>query len=192
MKVRNKRIYLILSFALLLHGTTFSFASNAEVQRFEEAMLVLKEREIIKSYEEHMDAGDTLTRAEACMFVVRCLGVSEEVRLNAMENPFLDVQEGWAWAKPYINYAAEHEIVKGRGGALFDPSAPVTAFEFITMLINALDGVDPEGIWPQNYVERAIELALIKNLPTELLQKNGNTSLTKGQAAVMLVNGFAQ
>lgn len=169
----------------------FSFASDTEEQRFEEAILVLKEREIIKSYEERVDVEDTLTRTEACIFVVRCLGVSEEVRLKATENPFMDVQEGWAWAKSYINYAAEHEIVRGRGGTLFDPAAPVTTFEFITMLINALDGEAPEGVWPQNYAERAIELALIKNLPTEFPQKNGNVFLTKGEAAVMLINGFA-
>ena len=52
------------------------------------------------------------------------------------ENPFTDLEANQTWYHDAVIWAAENKIVSGRGGGIFDPTAPVTRQELAMFLYN--------------------------------------------------------
>ena len=87
------------------------------------------------------------TRAEALVIIVRLLGMEDTV-LNpdgdwaSAPSPFTDVS---GWAVPYAAFCYASGYVKGVGDNKYNPEAPVSASEMLTIILRALgykDGVD--------------------------------------------------
>lgn len=79
------------------------------------------------------------TRAEAVTMLVRLLGAEDEAAARSWSTPFTDVPN---WVKPYVGYAYNKGLTKGIGGNLFGSNKPVTAAEYLTFLLRALDYQD--------------------------------------------------
>ncbi len=79
--------------------------------------------------------GAKLTRAMAVTVLMRYYSPNhyDAVNTDHMSNPFRDVKEG-KWYTDAVKWAAEFDIVRGRGDGLFDPEAYVTRAELCTML----------------------------------------------------------
>lgn len=171
---------------------SMSFAAqkpmDIEESIYEEAISELFDKQII--------SGDTdgnfypeknLTRAQACTLIVRAIDPQVDL-VNGTATQFTDNTKifsdtkNYTWAANYINYAVQHNIVKGYPNGTFKPASHVTTDEFITMLIGAL-GYQLEGPWPTAYREKAEELGLFNDMGEEI-----SAATTKGMAAQMLFN----
>lgn len=100
---------------------------------------------------------DALTRAQAVVLLERYLGVLTDAETTVVKAPFDDVPD---WADSYIGYACEHRLVSGKtdasGKAYFDPDAPVSETEFLTLLLRAMDYTDQNDgsgdfVWSDPY-----------------------------------------
>ncbi|MDR3277904.1 MAG: Ig-like domain-containing protein [Oscillospiraceae bacterium] len=88
------------------------------------------------------DLACTPTRAEAVTMLVRLLGKEAEANGGAWTTPFTDVAD---WAKPYVGYAYTNELTNGTSETSFSGSSPITAPQYITLVLRALgyaDGAD--------------------------------------------------
>lgn len=85
------------------------------------------------------DAGFELnrpaTRIEALVMFLRILGEEEKALACTAANPFSDVPD---WAGRYAAYAYEQGLAKGIGGGLYGANNPITAQDYITLLLRAL------------------------------------------------------
>ena len=86
------------------------------------------------------DPGNTMTRAEFAIIVVKALG------LEPMENnKFTDVKSG-SWYSGYVGTANQYGIVNGKTETSFDPQGTITREEAASMISRAakLCGMDTE------------------------------------------------
>lgn len=74
-------------------------------------------------------------RAEAVAMIVRLIGMEKDALQGNWTTPFSDVP---AWAEPSVGYAYENGLVFGVDGAAFAGCSPVTAPEYLTLILRAL------------------------------------------------------
>ncbi len=80
---------------------------------------------------------NTVTREQAVSIILSATGVTDD-QLVGIPNPFQDVPAN-RWSVNKIAYAANNNIVAGRGPGVFDPTATVTRAELMAMLKNVAD-----------------------------------------------------
>ncbi len=87
-----------------------------------------------------------LSRQEAAVLLVRLLGKEAEAKNGTWEIPFTDVDD---WAKPYVGYAYNNSLVSGTGETSFGSGAPISATEYLTLILRALGHDDKQGdfVW---------------------------------------------
>lgn len=76
------------------------------------------------------------TRNEAITMLVRLLGKEDEARSGNWDIPFTDVAD---WAKPYVGYAYANGLTSGTDETTFDGDKPVTAAQYLTFVLRALN-----------------------------------------------------
>lgn len=74
-------------------------------------------------------------RNEAVTMLVRLLGKENEAKNGMWSTPFNDVD---SWAKPYVGYAYTNGLVKGTSAITFGGDSPVTASQYLTLVLRAL------------------------------------------------------
>ncbi len=126
----------------------------------------------------------TITRAEFATLVVRARGLEQGAKLAQFQSNFVDVKSS-DWFAGFVNVASGQEIVKGYADKSFKPAAQVTYAEAVAMIIRAL-GYEPtvKGQWPNNYIAKASELGIAKNVATP------NNAATRGDVFKMLDNAL--
>lgn len=119
--------------------------------------------------------------------------IVESVNKNT---PFTDINEA-AWAKAYIQYMQDRNIMSGDGDGKVRPNDKVKREEFLKMLIEALnlnagendefsvsfDDVS-ENDWHAKYVKDAILLKIVNGLSDNIF--GTGTFITREDAAVMM------
>ncbi|BES66683.1 hypothetical protein SANA_31220 [Gottschalkiaceae bacterium SANA] len=96
----------------------------------------------------------TITRAEFATLMVRMLPAQE-----SSATPLTDISAHWA--KKNIEKAYKAGIIAGYPDKSFQPDAPITYGEIMTVLVRSLgygQAIDPNLPWPDNYVQKAIDL----------------------------------
>ena len=87
------------------------------------------------------------TRAEGITMLVRLLGREKEALAGTWETPFTDVPD---WALPYVGYAYDAGLTDGTGEDTFSPGVPISAAEYLTLVLRALGYVSGEDFsWEQ-------------------------------------------
>ena len=87
------------------------------------------------------------TRAEGVTMLVRLLGREEAAQAGTWNTPFTDVP---AWAAPYVGYAYDQKVTNGVSETSFAPDAPISATEYLTLVLRALGYVSGEDFtWDQ-------------------------------------------
>jgi hypothetical protein len=103
------------------------------------------------------DLDQPLTRAQGVVMTIRLLGKEGEAKAHSSITTFTDVPE---WAKPYVAYAVENGIVKGYSATTFGANDPMTATQYITLVLRAMGYEDEEDFtWDKSY-EKAMQLGL--------------------------------
>ncbi|HML39017.1 MAG TPA: S-layer homology domain-containing protein [Bacillota bacterium] len=184
-----------LALALSLTATTAVFAAvpaDVKGQSYEEAVTALVEKGIITGDTDGSFHPDSeLTRAQACIIIVKSMNApAVEVTGSATQSVpgsgFSDMS-GYGWAEGYISYAVKNDVVKGYPDGTFKPGSKVTMNELATMVLRAAGYSDKNlsGTWPSNYVAKAAELDLLKNIPAPMPEL-----ATKWMAAQMDYNAL--
>ncbi|MBO5666614.1 MAG: S-layer homology domain-containing protein [Firmicutes bacterium] len=150
---------------------------------YEEAVTALMISNVVSGYpDQTYRPGNTLTRAEACAFLVNYLNPTEEERNSAADSGFTDVS---GWATTFVNYAVEQGIVSGYTDGTFRPSNQVNYQEMAAMTVNAL-GIKADelvGTWPDAYINKAKELGMYENIS---LTKKPADQANRGDVALMV------
>lgn len=88
-----------------------------------------------------------LSRQEATALLVRLLGKEAEAQKQILDIPFTDVDD---WAKPYVGYAYNNGLVNGTGPTSFGSSNPISATEYLTLILRTLGHDDKQGDFAWN------------------------------------------
>lgn len=127
---------------------------------------------------------ESITRAQACAVIYKGFPHDDADYTSAAE-AFSDLS-GSQWAVQYIGYCAEKGIVKGYGDGTFHPSAEVTYYEYITMLVRAMGLADDATMaWPGDYIAVAEGTGLLSGMSGSA-ETYGNLPAKRGDCAVML------
>ena len=103
------------------------------------------------------DLGRRATRAEGMVMLLRLLGKEEEVLSGSFNHPFSD----GGWADKYIGYAYEKGLTKGKGDGTFGSEDYITAQQYMTFLLRALEYDDSNNQLYNSALTKAEELHLM-------------------------------
>ncbi len=154
--------------------------------KYEEAVKILNGLGIINGYPDNtFKPENQITRAEFSTIVTKLLNLDisddEDIIFNDVENH---------WAKPYINKIYRKGLVSGYPDGTFKPQNNITYAEAITILVNGLgyrNEVNKSGIgWPYNYINKARELDLGRNLDIADYMVPAN----RGDISILTLNAY--
>lgn len=130
-----------------------------------------------------------LTRAQFTALLARLDGKDDVAKaMKTLGSKFTDVTEAH-WAKGYISFAAGKDWVKGYPDGTFGPEREVSYAEIATVLVRYM-GVDTMGFsYPVDYIAKAFELGLMKDLPAI---ENYKQAATRENMFHMLYNTISQ
>lgn len=136
---------------------------DIEGRKCEEAVKLLNSLGIINGYSDKTFLPDNLiTRAEFSTILAKL----NELEIVNVEDRFTDISGHWA--SDYINSSFEKEYVSGYPDGTFKPQNNVTYQESLAMILNSLgykEMVNSTGLsWPNNYIETAKKVGLIRDL----------------------------
>lgn len=138
-----------------------------------------------------------LTRAEFCKLAVELMGNGDKVAAQMNRTVFQDVPSTH-WARGYIAVATQGTttgsgdtatttpgIIRGDAYGNFNPDRAITYGEAVTILVRILGYGDNDVgmVWPDGYLAKAAELEITKGL-----NLNADSTITRGQAALMMEN----
>ena len=150
---------------------------------YEDAVIALMDANVVTGYPDQTYRPDnTLTRAEACAFLVNYLAPTEEERNAAPDSGFTDVS---GWATTFVNYAVDKGIVAGYTDGTFRPGNQVNYQEMAAMTVNAL-GIKAEdlvGKWPDAYINKAKDLGMYESIS---VTKKNTDQANRGDVALMV------
>lgn len=116
----------------------------------------LYELGLFKGTDKGYELEKTLTREESATILVRLLGEETNVDADDFNEVFVDVDKD-RWSYPYVMYCFENEITKGTGANTFSPEQPISAEQFVTLVLRLLGYTETEPT-------TALEQAIIHNL----------------------------
>lgn len=159
----------------------------------EDAIRFLVEHKIVQGDEHgNLNLDKTITRAELAKVVVVAKRADNLVPILAPLVSFADSRGHWGAG--YIEAAARLGLVRGRDANTFDPNAPITYAEALTVLLRMV-GQEPLVWSPAAVMQRAAQLGIIEGGSLELLANlpipRGVVfeSLTRTMVRVPLPNG---
>ncbi|MBE6910038.1 MAG: S-layer homology domain-containing protein [Ruminococcaceae bacterium] len=125
---------------------------------------------------------DSLTRAEACKMVIGAMGLRAKVSAYEKKTLFSDVKPSM-WYTGYVNLAYSQGIISGLGNGTFGPNDTLSYGQLATMLLRMLGYTSAEtgSVWPVDQINFCESLGVSSGLGL-----NGNQTLTRAQAAVMI------
>lgn len=179
-----KTIAIALAMTLIMSTVAFAAETPATVvpedvkgKPYEPAVLALMEKSIITGDQDGLfHPEDSLTRAQACIIVVKSMNPPSVDVVGTPTQPvtksgFTDMK-GYGWAEGYVNYAVKTGVTKGYGNGKFGPSDKVSADELATMILRATGYTDKSltGTWPTNYVEKGKEVGLYEDIEEKLIR----------------------
>ena len=165
--------------------------SDDEDQNYDEAIAVISEIGVVDGYEDgSFKPQGTLTRGAAAKIICNLiLGPTTAGELHADTAPYKDVPTSNTFSG-YIAYCAKEGIISGYADGTFRPSAGLTGYAFMKMLLGAL-GYDAENEgytganWSINVAKQAIGIGLNNSLVDEF---NGVDQVTREEAALYAFN----
>ena len=100
------------------------------------------------------------TRGEGLVMFLRILGEEADALACGYSHPFTDVP---AWLNPYVAWAYQKGYSNGVSAVRFDPDQPITAQEYVELLLRAL-GYSTAGVDDYSTsLERALDCGALTN-----------------------------
>lgn len=165
----NKKLTILLLVSIILLGSfNMAFATNINNDKINE----LVQKGYITGYGDgSLGLNNKITRAEFVTIIARAVEAQESSisTIRYVDSGFKDVNPV-AWYNPYVVIASTRGIINGYPDVTFKPDKDVSYQEAITMLVRTVLEpyerliVDNSGNYPQNYIAKAQELGLLKDV----------------------------
>lgn len=190
----KKRLLTLLLTVVMLVSTLAIPANAAEVTRFSDVTdqntaLTIEPLRLMGVLDGYSDGtfrpNGQLTRAQFCKMAAYITDSVAELGRYRTVTIFPDVKPSH-WAAGYINLAAKGKgIIAGYPNGTFQPERTVTVGHAVTILLRLLGYQDEEigGVWPDSYMAVGGMIGL-----TDGVESNGNSPLTRAQAARLFLN----
>jgi len=130
----------IISIALMIIMVLSIVPSQIQAETVNTQAQALNRLNILRGNGTTFNLSGTLKRAEGAAFVVRMLGMEEEVLLNSNTyrvNSFTDVKST-EWYAPYVGYCVSKGIIVGYADNTFRPNLELNEQAFLKILLVAL------------------------------------------------------
>ena len=166
----KKFLSLVLALVMTMSLVTISAGAkdftDTDKVTYDDAIEVMSELKVIDGYTDGSFRPTTeLNRGAAAKIICNMiLGPTTASALSASSAPFVDVPADSVFAG-YITYCAKEGIINGYADGTFRPTAPLTGYAFMKMLLGALGyDADIEGYtganWSVNVAKQAIGIDL--------------------------------
>ena len=166
----KKFLSLVLALVMTMSLVTISAGAkdftDSDKVTYDDAIEVMSELKVIDGYTDGSFRPTTeLNRGAAAKIICNMiLGPTTASALSASSAPFSDVPANSVFAG-YITYCAKEGIINGYADGTFRPTAPLTGYAFMKMLLGALGyDADIEGYtganWSVNVAKQAIGIGL--------------------------------
>ena len=113
-----------------------------------------------------------VTRAEFAVMLTKALAIPNSALEGYSQTPFKDMA-GYEWSTGYLAFCLSKGIMVGDGYGNAMPGRTVSLNEAVTMALRAIGYVDNsselKGAWPANYVTKAQELDLYKDVAKDMV-----------------------
>ena len=165
---------LIMSLSLMATAGASQFPDVDDSNPYKTAIDVLDELKVFQGFDDGtFKPTDTLNRAQAAALVYRIATGDVEGKYvdnytDMAQSKFADL-DGYGWAKGYINYCQNAEIVVGTSSTTFEPGKQVTGYQLLVMLLRTLgygkenEFADPMG-WELQTAKIAEREGILKNI----------------------------
>ena len=137
--MKKHALALLCALTLLLGAVPSAVALEGDTLRHADALATLN---LVKGTGDDYALEVPVTRAQAAVLLVRLAGAEADAANDTWISGFRDVP---AWAHREISHAARLGWVKGVSANYFQPSSPVTADAWCTMLLRILGYSDENG-----------------------------------------------
>ena len=194
----KKFLSLVLALVMTMSLVTISAGAkdftDADKVTYTEAVDVLSAVKVIDGYTDGAFKPTTqLNRGQAAKILCNMiLGPTTASALKADAAPFKDVAADNTFAA-YIAYCAKEGIIDGYTDGTFRPTAPLTGYAFMKLLLGSLGyDKDVEGYnganWSINVAKRALNLGLDDGLVDDF---DGTKIVTREEACLFALNTLA-
>ena len=192
----KKFLSLVLALVMTMSLVTISAGAkdftDADKVNYDEAIAVLSAVKVIDGYTDGSFKPQTpLNRGQAAKIICNLvLGPTTAAELSATVAPFSDVPANNIFAG-YITYCANEGIICGYGDGTFRPTASLTGYAFMKMLLGALgydadiEGYNNPGSFGIQVAKQAIGIGLNKGLKDTF---DGNKTVTREEACLYALN----
>ena len=165
---------LVMSLSLMATAGASQFPDVDDSNPYAIAIDVLDELKVFQGFDDGtFKPTDTLNRAQAAALVYRIATGDVEGKYvdnytYMAQSKFADL-DGYGWAKGYINYCQNAEIVVGTSSTTFEPGKQVTGYQLLVMLLRTLgygkenEFADPMG-WELQTAKIAEREGILKNI----------------------------
>ena len=191
----KKFLSLVLALTMMMSLVTINagaaeFTDDEDIT-YDEAVAVISEIGVVNGYEEgDFKPQNGLTRQAAAKIICNLiLGPTTAAELHADTAPFSDVPVSNDLSG-YIAYCAKEGIISGYADGTFRPSAGLTGYAFMKMLLGALGyKAEQEGYtganWSIQVAKRAMNIGLKDDLVGDF---NGVKAVTREEACLYAFN----
>ena len=161
-------IWIISILFVLIFTSNLSFAKFSDIagNAYEASIDEMKDLEVLSGVggNKFLPEGK-LTREQFATIIVRILNLQVNALMNRSKSVFSDVEVN-RWSVGYINEAYAHGLITGKTDGLFYPEENITFGQVCTILVKTLGYTDNDliGVWPNNYINKANDLEITKNL----------------------------
>lgn len=182
--MKNKILCLVMVFLFIFQTPIFAQDSNEKAQQ--QSANAMVRLGLLKGYG-NGDLGleRNITRAEFATVIIRMMGYEKNPIKVSSTISFKDLSKKH-WAYSTVRMAASLGYIKGYSDKTFKPSNNITYAEAITIMVRVLGYGDKlTGQWPDNYINKAESLGILKNLDVSV-----NTPITRGNISILVTNSL--
>jgi hypothetical protein len=179
MKIKKSAVSILLVMSLIISSLVPSMVF-ADAPDNSASIIRLQQLGVVDS--SLINVNSLLTRAQLAKAIAVAKDLTDEAATLSGSTIFPDV-ESYSELSGYVNALLSRGLMYGRPDGYFHPEGGVSYSEACIILVKLLGYTDSDvtGMWPNNYISKATDLKLNKNIT---LKKNDN--ITVGAAAVML------
>ena len=184
-------IVLIISMIFSTYCVSFAASTLKDIKgtKYETAVKSLVDLGIISGYPDGTFKPDNaISRSELSKLLVISYGLEKNVKSHMGKTQFSDVNAvNNHWASGYINLSTDYKFVTGYPDGTFKADNTVTYAEAMTMCVRVLGyskEAESKGTWPTNYINKAQDLKLTKNISIKSYDKEA----TRGDIAILIWN----